>query len=433
MRVAYDITMLADYFNRSDAKFGIARVIEEVLTELAKRQDLVVTAMGLCSQDLPSNALRVARYLESRSGSIQCACCDSYTSRLGLSQIYRQYCDELLNDKLNTLPRLSPEALRLKMKRLFLAKIYAIDVVPGLAQDAYDVFHSTYHRLPPTEVTGNVPRVLTVYDLIPVNAPHYVVNKHNAHFKEILGSVDVERDWIACISEFTKQEFCEYTGMSPERAFVVPLAASSHFQPVKDPERMSEILQQYGIPDGNYFLTVAAPQPRKNLAHLIRCFFRLLHETPTLDANLVLVGSKSLGFMYDEIFAAIDGSREFRSKVIFAGHVHDHHMSSIYSAATAFVFPSLYEGFGLPVLEAMQCGTPVISSNATSLPEVVGGAGKLVDPTDGDGLCQAMYDVLTSSDVRTTLSAKGRKRSEQFSWNKCSDQIVSIYQAMVGN
>jgi glycosyltransferase involved in cell wall biosynthesis len=219
--------------------------------------------------------------------------------------------------------------------------------------------------------------------------------------------------------------------MSPDRVFVAPLAAANHFHQVTNMDKITAVRQRYNIPEGNYFLSLAAPQPRKNLIHLIRCFLRLLAEKQALDVNLVLVGSKNLGWMYEEIFAAVEDVPEYRSRVIFTGYIPDEDLSEIYSGAKAFVFPSLYEGFGLPPLEAMQCGTPVITSNTTSLPEVVGDAGILVDPKDEDALCQAMLSLLTDEALWQELSQKGLERSKHFSWAKCAADTVEVYKTAI--
>ena len=120
-------------------------------------------------------------------------------------------------------------------------------------------------------------------------------------------------------------------------------------------------------------------------------------------------------------------SSAFKSRVIFTGYIPDQDLSAVYSSARAFVFPSLYEGFGLPILEAMQCGTPVITSNRTALPEVAGDAGLLIDPTDSDALCQAMLSLMNDERLNQRLSQKGLERSKQFTWATCAEMTVDLY------
>jgi glycosyltransferase involved in cell wall biosynthesis len=215
--------------------------------------------------------------------------------------------------------------------------------------------------------------------------------------------------------------------MDPAQVFVSPLAAADHFYPVQDEDLLAEIRKKYKIPEGDYFLTLAALQPRKNIPHIIRCFIRYLVSSGRRNVYLVLVGS--LGWNYYEIFKTTDRLSEFRGNIIFTGYVPDEELSPIYTGALAFLFPSLYEGFGLPCLEAMQCGAPVVSSNTTSLPEVVGNAGILVDPTDADALCQAMTDLAGNDKLREELRIKGLERAKSFSWNQCADDTVKAYSA----
>jgi glycosyltransferase involved in cell wall biosynthesis len=158
----------------------------------------------------------------------------------------------------------------------------------------------------------------------------------------------------------------------------------------------------------------------------MHCFFRLLSEHPNLDVNLVLAGSRR--FIAGEMF---EPYQQFNSRIIYTGYIADEDLSALYSGATAFIFPSLYEGFGLPPLEAMSCGTPVISSNRTSLPEVVGDAGIMVDPKDEDELCQAMLNLLKDNNLVQELREKGFERSKNFSWTKCTADTVDVYKSVL--
>src|SRR4029078_972067 len=134
----------------------------------------------------------------------------------------------------------------------------------------FHVFHCPHLGLPLKELTGNLPRVITVYDLIPLIRPDFVSENQSTIFRTLLNGIDVDRDWVISISEFTRMEFCEQTGMSPERVRVVPLAAAHFFRPVTDGDVIAATRSRYQLPEGEYLLCLAAPQPRKNLAHLIR-------------------------------------------------------------------------------------------------------------------------------------------------------------------
>jgi glycosyltransferase involved in cell wall biosynthesis len=218
--------------------------------------------------------------------------------------------------------------------------------------------------------------------------------------------------------------------MSPERVFVTPLAAADSFYRIIDKTILNDCRKLYRIPEGDYFLTLAELQPRKNLARLIQAFVRFLSISKRKDVYLVLVGTS--GWKYDEIFKTIDRFSDYQDRVIFTGYVPDEDLAAIYSGAQLFVYPSLYEGFGLPPLEAMQCGVPVIASNRTSLPEVIGDAGLLLDPLNIDDWCQAMLSLSQDESQRQNMQKKGLERARQFSWSKCAEDTVNIYKTILG-
>jgi glycosyltransferase involved in cell wall biosynthesis len=148
------------------------------------------------------------------------------------------------------------------------------------------------------------------------------------------------------------------------------------------------------------------------------------------DLSLVLVGTK--GWNYEKIFEEILAKPEIRDRIIVTGYADDEDLAAIYSGASVFVYPSFYEGFGLPPLEAMQCGVPVITSNTSSLPEVVGDAGIMVTPADADALCQAMLKICSDQALHQSLSVKALQRAQQFSWNACLEKTIGAYRLACG-
>jgi glycosyltransferase involved in cell wall biosynthesis len=435
LRVAYDISVLAHYFNYLDSKSGIYRVYEEVMYELSKRDDVQLTAVGLCGDDLLLNAIKSRLHMEDVKDRIACEFADSFQTNFGLTKFYERIFCTYLSKEFTAVPKIALRSFYIRGlgRILYLLQTSRgpIKTDPVFDSTKFDVFHSPHFRLPPEELTKDVPRVLTIYDLIPIHGTGFVPSFSTTSFHRILDSINLERDWIIAISEFTKHEFCEYTGMSPERVFVAPLAAANHLRRVENPEELAAMRQRYSIPEGDYLLSVSSLEPRRNLIQVIRCFFRLLREHPELEVNLVLAGRK--GYLEDRIVSEVEGAPDFRDRVIFTGYVPDEDLSALYSGATAFVYASLYEGFGLPPLEAMQCGIPVITSNSSALPEVVDDAGIMVDPEDADALSQAMLDVLTNAELRSRLQSKGLARAAGFSWAKCAADTVKVYQTAVAH
>ena len=196
-------------------------------------------------------------------------------------------------------------------------------------------------------------------------------------------------------------------------------------------EREQDVRERYGIPPGSpYLLSLSTLEPRKNLAHTIRSFAAIVQSNAAPGLHLVLAGGK--GWLFDDIIYEIKlAGTAVRDRIILTGFVEDTDLAPLYSGATAFVFPSLYEGFGLPPLEAMQCGTPVITSNTSSLPEVVGDAGIMLDPKDQDGLCQAMLDVYNKPELRSQMSQKSLAQAAKFSWERCAEETISAYRTAI--
>jgi glycosyltransferase involved in cell wall biosynthesis len=236
---------------------------------------------------------------------------------------------------------------------------------------------------------------------------------------------------VLCSSESARRDYCDFTGLPTERVFVTPWAAGAEFHPEADPERMAKARAKYGLPGGTFLLSLCTLEPRKNLPHLIRAFAGMLAAEPRRDVHLVLAGAK--GWEFDDIFRSIEGAGAARDRIHTPGRIEDADLAAVYSAAAGFVYPSLYEGFGLPPLEAMQCGTPVISSNTSAMPEVVGEAGLLVDPTDFGALVEAMRALLDSPELRADLRERGLQRARHFSWERTMQLTLAAYQTALAH
>lgn len=295
--------------------------------------------------------------------------------------------------------------------------------------NSVDVYHSPFLSLPDQRrLSVSIPRIITIYDLIPIKFPDLFTQSQLDLFRRSLHSINVNRDWVICISENTKRDLLGFFQgkLEPSKVVVTPLAASKSFFHVKDIYLIRDTLINHGIsPNRPYVLSLCTLEPRKNLTTVIRAFGNLVKQHLDLNLNLVLVGIQ--GWKNRSIFEEISKDPTLKSRIFFTGFVPDQDLSAIYSGATCFVYPSLYEGFGLPPLEAMQCGVPVITSNVSSLPEVVGDAGITVNPKDEDGLCQAIYRVVSDPSLGASLAAKSLERAQQFSWSRCAEQTIELY------
>ena len=313
---------------------------------------------------------------------------------------------------------LPAESLSLRVPRQFQYLLWHYAGVSGplakVVQDA-DLLHTPILIVPPRRKT---PLVVTVHDLTFALFPQY--HNRNTRIVAVSGLRRAVRDadLFLAVSEHTKRDLIRLTGISPKRVWVTPEAADARFRPVRD----GGTLARLGI-DRPYVLYVGTLEPRKNVPALLWAFAALEDK----EALLVLAGAK--GWMYKEVFA-LTAELGIAGRVKMLGYVENDDLPVLYTEAQAFVYPSLFEGFGLPVLEAMQCGAPVITTNVSSLPEVAGDAALLVSPDDPAALTAALRRVLSEPGLREELRGKSLARAAQFSWRKTAEMTADAYECV---
>jgi glycosyltransferase involved in cell wall biosynthesis len=235
-------------------------------------------------------------------------------------------------------------------------------------------------------------------------------------------------------SQATRQDLIRLYGIQGEKVAVVYPGRDEDLAPVTDPGALAAIRTRYSLGDG-YLLYVGTLHPRKNLVRLIQAFAGLLHSLaptdPSLASGLQLVLAGQKGWLYDEIWTQVD-RLGLKDRVIVTGYVPGADLAGLLSGALAFVFPSLYEGFGLPVLEAMACRTPVVCSNASSLPEVAGEAALQVDPLDVEAWTGALHRIVTDIGLRRALVERGLKQMRHFSWRRCAEETLRVLEDAAG-
>lgn len=266
--------------------------------------------------------------------------------------------------------------------------------------------------------------VSTIHDLTTVLFPElHTAGNRELHLQK-LRFVQEHTDIIIAVSECTKRDIVKHLGIAPERVRVVYNGVSSDFHPIEDQAYMRRVLAVYGLSPKSYILHVGTIEPRKNLMRLVQAYKCLLDTLPTLTLKLVFVGGA--GWHFEELFKLVE-TLQLKEQVVFVGSVPAEALPVLYNGASLFVYPSLYEGFGLPPLEAMACGVPVITSNNSSLPEVVGDAGVMVPPTDVAALAEAMAVLLRDPERCQTLREAGLTRAAQFSWKRTARELLEIY------
>lgn len=269
------------------------------------------------------------------------------------------------------------------------------------------------------------PVVVSIHDLSFEHLPHTFHRRSRTQLRLTVRHSAKRAAKILTLSEHTRRDVIETYGIAPERITAIPLAAPRHFSPVEDNRELQRVRHNYGI-DGPYILSVGSIQPRKNLARLINAYASLRGKYAEAELpKLVLVGKRA--WLYDETMRALTQTG-LKESVILTGYVPETDLPALYSSALCFVYPSYFEGFGLPPLEAMKCGAPVIVGNQTSLPEVVGDAALTVDPYDVSSIAAAIERLVKDSDLRRELSVKGRSRAETFDWRETARRTLQIYE-----
>ena len=432
IRVLYDISRLGECHQQPHARTGLARVIENVASGLVDAKECEVSFCAAESYGALEGAtdylaqhprLNSTPLLRPRKSPLK----EKLNARL------REINAELAGLELRDAPgnagvsqSLNRFRVRARIERRLIAQLGAVEYERPFDPRwlrSVDIFHSPFHALP--QSATRAARFLTVYDLIPILYPQFCVASQIQFSRELLQSIRPS-DWVLCISAATMNDLCNYTGIDPGRVAVTYLAAEPDlFYPCDDAQLKAAVRRQYRIPDGPYVLSINTLEPRKNLEQVVRCFAKIVREQNIADLNLVLAGAQ--GWLAEALLAEISSYADLRDRIIMTGYVSDEHLAPLYSDALGFLFLSHYEGFGLPALEAMQCGVPVIASNVSSIPEVVGEAGRLCEPNDTEACCQALLDLYRSSALRESMAKKSLARAAEFSWEKCVQQTISAY------
>lgn len=283
-----------------------------------------------------------------------------------------------------------------------------------------DLFHSP-DFIPPAWGVGR--RIITVHDLNFWYYPHFLTPESRRYYGQIEWAAGVA-DGIACDSEHTRQDLLSRLNLAPEKVRTIYLAANEIYRQPVAPGEVDAILARYGLPHG-FILFVGTLEPRKNVPTLLQAYHRLRRDIG-FDLPLVLVGRK--GWMYGDIFVAIR-ELDLGSSVYHVANADNRDLRALYHAALALALPSHYEGFGLPPLEAMHCGCPVIVSDRASLREVVGDAGPRLEPEDVDGWAAALARMAQDSDYRVSCIERGRQQAAQFSWTRTARETMALYES----
>ena len=312
--------------------------------------------------------------------------------------------------------------LRLTLPHTPLVRI-PLTLTVELRRRPVDILHVQYTSPPFTPC----PVVNTIHDLSFEHLPETFKRRSWRQMRLTIRRSAQSAAHILTDCDFARDDILKTYGIAPERVTAVPLAAAVRFSPVRDERELDRVRNKYGI-NGKYILTVGSIQPRKNIPRLIRAYSMLCSERNLEPLpKLVVVGKR--GWLYEDTLATAESST-VRDRIILTGYVDDKDLPALYSAASCFVYPSYFEGFGIPPLEAMRCGTPTITGDRTCFPEIIGDAGLMVDPFDERAIMRGIARVLTEQTLRDELIEKGLKRANSYDWLKTARQTLDVYESV---
>ena len=296
---------------------------------------------------------------------------------------------------------------------------------PAAAHEARaDLLHVPYFASP---LVPRTPAVVTIHDVIPLRLPLYRAGSRVGTYMRLVARAAHNATLIITVSQHAKKDMIDALKLPPERIRVIYEAAGEEYRPIIDPTVQAAVRARYGLKE-RYIFYLGGLDQRKNVPQLVRAFAHLQRQLGDSGLQLLIAGNpdRQRGPLFPDP-RPIAAGLEIEGQIIYR-FVEEEDKPAIYCGASVFVFPSLYEGFGLPPLEAMSCGVPVICSNRTSLPEVVGDAAISLDPDDIQAMAEAMRDVLTNTELATELSARSLRQAARFSWRKAAQETVAAYE-----
>jgi glycosyltransferase involved in cell wall biosynthesis len=310
---------------------------------------------------------------------------------------------------------------RRKTFRTFVRTLEWLGGTPRVRAGSIDLVHSAFLPVSSVDIE-DVRSMVTVNDLLALTRPEYFGESDRENARRVVQDVKLGA-WAHCISKATRADLLSLVPSAEARSFVAPLAANPQHFRVPEPEQVTRFRASLGLGTEPYFIAVGTLDPRKNLETACKAFALVLAKYP--EARLVLVGAKARNA--DPLGPVLAEQGGLRGRCIRPGFLPDGELAAAYHGATACLFPSHAEGFGLPILEAMSCSTAIISSDTTSMPEVVGDAGILLSPTDTATWANSMLELLENSDKRSALARRGASRAALFSWDKTAASLLEHY------
>ncbi len=324
-----------------------------------------------------------------------------------------------------------PTAENIRNRNIFIPDRYLnilwyrlrVPLPPTFFTGPADIYHGPDFVLPP--LGKKIRKVVTIHDLAFLEHPEYAVPELAAYLRKVVPEAIKAADVVTTVSPEVSRTLIKHFQTPGEKLVVVPNGVSASIHRITDPLLLDATRHKFNL-KSPFVLAVGTLEPRKNHIGLIKAFHQL-HQQKKAPAMLVIAGGP--GWLYEETQSLVE-KLKLTKKVRFLGRVTDFELITLYSMAEVFAFPSFFEGFGIPPLEAMACGAPVITSNTSSLPEVVGDAALLVDPYNIDDLAHNIQKVLDDDELRASLRQKGYAHVQGYTWQRSAQKLLSIYQRL---
>lgn len=287
-----------------------------------------------------------------------------------------------------------------------------------------DLFHATDFTLPPT--LPNTKTIVTVHDLSFVRVSDTASPKLKEYLDKVVPRSIGKATHVIADSQATKDDLIELYNTPSDKITVLLSGIDSRYHVISDLDYLLTMRNKYNIPDVPYIFSIGTIQPRKNYSRLIHAL-KILRDSG-YDLHLVIAGGR--GWLEDEMYQTLDET-QLHEVVHLIGFADDADVAKLYNAAECVAFPSLYEGFGFPVLEGMACGTPVLTSNVSSLPEVAGDAAIMVNPYDIEAIAEALRQIIDDTELRETLIKRGLQQASRFNWENSAINLLKIYKSVL--
>ncbi|MCL2888280.1 MAG: glycosyltransferase family 4 protein [Elusimicrobia bacterium] len=424
--LVYDATIVSNALSKNAARSGIFFVVYNIFKELLRRKDIELKLY--CN---PNYLAQLRHVLETRfkdwpAPEIINQSEENYFFAVKGVLIQKKHeCRDKGNKFRKSLYHVLSQIMGL-LSLLSPSSFFGREWIKKL--ENADVFLSPMNAAPAVlSKYAHIKKFTVLYDAIPLIFPEYFpkLKRKMPSYVKLIRSIN-GKDFYFAISENTKNDFIKYVPViNPEHITVIPLAPNMEYRRITDAGIINAARKKYGIPDGKrYMLSICTLEPRKNLIFAVRNFAAFI-EKNNIDDIVFVLGGASWDSFAKKFGAALGSLKKYKDKIIQAGYIDDEDMNALYCGAEIFVYPSLYEGFGMPILEAMRCGTPVICSGASAMPEVIGDAGLTISPANDEELIKAFETLYFNGNLRNEYSKKGEERAKKFSWDKTVEVMAA--------